>query len=168
MMKYIQLLVFLGVIAGGYFGFFRDRYISYPIDLSMANTEGQVLSVRLLGRTDQLVQFQKPGVDRVFNYSVSDLSAFSKVKLAFLPKVRHEGTLVERPNEGSRETSELHFKGMQKELAELSVQLELLDARLDSKTSKAEKDGVRHDIKLVKNKVEMLKYQMEVFEARSR
>jgi len=166
-MNFLKFLAFLGIIAGTYFGFFRDNYIAYPIDLSLANVDGQVLSIHLLGRSDRFVQFRRHGVDRVFKYPISELSVVSKVKVIFLPNIRYIDLEEIPQGESGSSTSELHQQGMEQEIAELHLQLQLLDFKLESKPNPTEKKHVRHEIKILENKVDVLKYKMAVHAERS-
>ena len=166
-MNFIKLLLLLAVIAAAYFGFLRDRYLSYPINTSVANLEGKILPVQMVGRTDRIIQFRKSGMDRVFTYAIDDLSVVSKAKIAFFPKASYQDPTRGPANSRTSETSELHMQGMEKEMADYNVKMRLLRAKLESMPSNVEKRQVFHEIKLLENKINVLKYKMEVHEAHS-
>lgn len=166
-MKFLKFLIFVVFVAGAYFGFLRDKYIEYPINVSLANTDGKILSVRLLGRSERFVQFKKYGNDTVFDYRVDELSIVSKVKLVFLPNVRYTDPGGRSSVRGTSETSELHLQGMEKELAEYYIQVKLLISKHQSKVNPVKKAHVQHEIEILDEKIKKLKYKMDVHKARS-
>lgn len=167
-MKLLKLLILVGILAAAYFGFLRDKYVQYPIDISLTNLEGQNLSVRLLGRSAHIVQFKRSGEAEVIEYRVDQLDSISKAKLAFLPNVRYRKSAGTSFGSATSETSDLHMQGMVEELEKFEMEMKLLRVKLKSQTNSVERNHVQREIDILDEKTNKLKYKIETRRAHSR
>ncbi|HAV14416.1 MAG TPA: hypothetical protein DCX06_13135 [Opitutae bacterium] len=162
----LKIVLLIAIVAGGYFGVYRDKFLQYPYSVSLTNMDGEVLNVNLLGRSSRMVQFKKTGDQMLYEYPISKLNVVSKVKLTFYPN-----KLVRKSSSGSSsgsDVSEMHLQGMNDEMERYVEQMKLLRVKLKSKSNPVERGHVQHEIDLLQEKINVLVYKMELHRSRSK
>lgn len=81
----IRVFLLLIILAGAYFGFLRDRFVSYPINTTLTNKDGVSIPAKITSRSPSSVQFEKRGQSTLYTFEIEDLSLFSQAKLKILP-----------------------------------------------------------------------------------
>ncbi len=165
MKKFVLGIVFIAIVAGAYFGFLRDRYIEYPIQTSLTNLEGEVISVWILGRDAHSIQLKKAGDAQFYDYPLNRLSWFSRAKVCFLPITRApvSGAAVVLESE---EVSTMHLQGLEKRLVELTKEMKLLHYEFSSKASVLEKESVASKIEILQTRINKTRYELEILKSR--
>ncbi|MGJ8653335.1 MAG: hypothetical protein ACSHX8_08680 [Opitutaceae bacterium] len=169
-MKVLKIVIFFVIVIGVCLVVLRVRLGDYPINMTLTNVDGEALSVTIVGRSDRNVQFQKAGGGQVFDFPMAKLDVVSNVKLAFLPKTTN-GKMVQSQYMGGgftsseSEVSNLHYTGMQEQMDEFNVQLELLIAKYRTKTTAVERGHVLHEIRTLEIDINELQYKMELHQA---
>lgn len=172
-MKVLKVAVFIVIVAGVYFAFLRDRFIDYPIQMTLTNVDGEALSVYIIGRSERVVQFQKTGGSQVFDFSTSRLNTLSKVKLTFLPKTTESAGAeytggAEGESHNGSEVSNMHLQGMQDKMQVYMDERARLEGEYRNIVPGASTSNVDAELRLLDLKISKLTKQMSEHAARAR
>lgn len=157
-MSSVFKFIFFIVLAGLALFFVRDSFVSYPSEATLVNNEGKKIEVRLQGRYDGRIYFQRIGSERDYVYPESDLSMWTRVKLLKYPERMPE------IRESSADLARIHRQAMLDSMASLESEIAVLLKKMDSANSKTQRSSIARDISNLKKKVKELKYKIARFE----
>lgn len=150
-----NLLVLLIVCALGYFFFIRDRYVNYPISITVSDQQDRTVDARIIWRDATRIQFEKPSDSKSYFYDIDKLDMLSRAKILFLPisQVRAKNISGENGGKIQSNLNSVHLEGLRKELRTTNTKLENLKRLRQTSTSETEKNTFKRDIDLLERKL---------------
>lgn len=123
----VQLILIVLALTAAYFFYVRDRYVHYPVEVSLADKENRNIEARVLWRNSQKVQFEKPGNSRLYFYEIDQLSYLSRIKLAFLPISKTKP--VRYFEDANKDLQGIHADGIRAEMQKIQSKINAIDAK---------------------------------------
>jgi hypothetical protein len=159
-MKNAYLLFLILVLGGLGFYFYRAQFLQYPVRMEIVNAKGETINATINGRNQREVFFTINNVDQEYQYPIAKLNIWSRVRLYLHPE--------ELPSRQFSATDEslatIHRQSMVDELASLRRNEDLLEKKLESVASEAEKQTIQAEIDLVELRIKRFEYRIDRFD----
>ncbi|NBB78557.1 MAG: hypothetical protein GVY36_03820 [Verrucomicrobia bacterium] len=165
-MKAAITLFFLLVIGGIGFYVLRGQVLNFPVQMEITNSRGDTLDASVYGRDDSEVFFKLKGKNKMFEYPLSKLGTWTRLKLYLYPQNRSSST---RHSSSTRQAtdqslSSIHRSSMVEHLNDLRRDRKVLEKKLNAVPSKAEKQTVKAELDLLELNIKRLEYRIERFD----
>lgn len=85
-MKSAYLLLLFLIIGGTGFYFYRGQYLQYPVRMEIVNAKGETINAVINGRNQREVFFTIDDIEQEYQYPISKLDVWSRIKLYLHPK----------------------------------------------------------------------------------
>jgi len=135
--------------------------VNFPHDMTLVDTQDRSIEATLIGRSGDIVFFEKQNSSQIFEYPISDLSAESKIVIKSMPVT--EISIKTKENEEEDQYiahREQEIEKLKKEIRDLNY--ELLEARGDSARTRGINNAIRRiELEIAKERQDIEDYQFE-------
>lgn len=118
--------------------------LSYPAVVEITSLQGRDLKVRLTGRNDVQIQFERLSDGETFVYEINDLSPDSRTLVREYDNVGLSGTEA-LFREGKVTLESVHVEQLREAISRIDQKLEVLESRYSSSQSKTERRTIRRE-----------------------
>jgi hypothetical protein len=158
----IRLIILVALLLGAYFGYVRDRFIEYPIEMKLSSKNGASIQTRVQWRDSDSLQFEKVGSSILYSYKIEKLDWLSQAKLFFLPI--SSGPKEDLFNNEDIDLQVVHAAGLDSEIDRLGKQLSRLKGRVGLRLPEAEQNTVKREIENLEIKIKELVHRRSLID----
>jgi|GEM_PF-4300084 len=152
-----QFLLLLVVCALAYFFYVRDRYVDYPIAVTLTDQQKRSVDAQILWRDASRIQFEKPQDSRLYFYEIDQLSWWSRAKIVFLPISQAKAVGYMKNNNIQR----IHIDALKKEHSTKSAELAQLNLLAGTSLSTIETNTLERQIEALERKLAELEARIQ-------
>lgn len=144
----------------------RAKFFPYPAEVSLTDQNGRKIEVHLLGRSGDSVQFTKQNGFMVFDYPLSDLGFFSRMRVRLYELRPHHESSSSRKATEEVNLAEFHRDGIVAELERLKTRYRLLELEFYGSEAGSPSESIRGEARQVLKRIMRLEHRLAAFDAR--